>query len=163
MGNAKNIPEKGKLLLPYQAAWVTDPARLKIAEKSRQIGWTWATAYGLVRRKSLKTARLDAWISSRDDIQARLFLEDCKAFAAILQAGASLGWQMNDAEPRLIVGTLNVRDHMVQVDVPYDRRTYSILYRDSANMNYDGGNIHSNYTGWVQRLNAAINSRLSML
>jgi hypothetical protein len=82
---------------------------------------------------------------------------------AILQAGASLGWQMNDAEPRLIVGTLNVRDHMVQVDVPYDRRTYSILYRDSANMNYDGGNIHSNYTGWVQRLNAAINSRLSML
>ena len=88
MGNAKNIPEKGKLLLPYQAAWVTDPARLKIAEKSRQIGWTWATAYGLVRRKSLKTARLDAWISSRDDIQARLFLEDCKAFAAILQAGA---------------------------------------------------------------------------
>ena len=70
---------------------------------------------------------------------------------------------MNDAEPGLIVGTLNVRDHMVQVDVPYDRRTYSILYRDSANMNYDGGNIHSNYTGWVQRLNAAINSRLSML
>jgi hypothetical protein len=52
---------------------------------------------------------------------------------------------------------------MVQVDIPYDRRTYSILYRDSVNMNYDGGNIHSNYTGWVQRLNAAINSRLSML
>ena len=88
MGNAKNIPEKGKLLLPYQAAWVTDPARLKVAEKSRQIGWTWATAYGLVRRKSLKSARLDAWISSRDDIQARLFLEDCKAFAHILQTGA---------------------------------------------------------------------------
>jgi hypothetical protein len=82
---------------------------------------------------------------------------------AILQAGASLGWQMNDAQPGLIVGTLNVRDHMVQVDIPYDRRTYSILYRGSANMNYDGGNIHSNYTGWVQRLNAAINSRLSML
>ena len=82
---------------------------------------------------------------------------------AILQAGASLDWQMNDAQPGLIVGTLNVRDHMVQVDIPYDRRTYSILYRNSMNMNYDGSNIHSNYTGWVQRLNAAINSRLSML
>lgn len=88
MGSARNIPAANTLLLPYQAAWVKDPARLKIAEKSRQIGWTWATAYGLVRRKSLADARLDAWISSRDDIQARLFLEDCKSFAAILQLGA---------------------------------------------------------------------------
>ena len=82
---------------------------------------------------------------------------------AILQAGASLGWQMNDVQPGLIIATLNVRDHMVQVEIPYDRRTYSILYRDSINMNYNGSSIHNNYTGWVQRLSAAINSRLSML
>ena len=87
MGNAKVIPGKA-LLLPYQARWVKDASRLKIAEKSRQIGWTWATGYGLVARKALVTARLDAWISSRDDIQARLFLEDCKAFAKLLDAGA---------------------------------------------------------------------------
>ena len=87
MGNAKVIPGKA-VLLPYQAAWVNDTSRLKIAEKSRQIGWTWATGYGLTRRKAMKDARLDAWISSRDDIQARLFLEDCKGFAKILQLGA---------------------------------------------------------------------------
>lgn len=87
MGKAK-IKPKDTLLLPYQARWVKDVSRLKLAEKSRQIGWTWATAYGLVSRKALKSAQLDAWISSRDDIQARLFLEDCKNFAAILQAGA---------------------------------------------------------------------------
>ena len=87
MGNAKVIPGKA-VLLPYQAKWVKDTSRLKIAEKSRQIGWTWATGYGLVARKALQTARLDAWISSRDDIQARLFLEDCKQFAQILQLGA---------------------------------------------------------------------------
>ena len=97
MGKAKNIPAK-TLLLPYQKAWVEDASRLKVAEKSRQIGWTWATAYGLVRRKSMKDARLDAWISSRDDIQARLFLEDCKSFAGILQTGASdLGERAIDA------------------------------------------------------------------
>jgi phage FluMu gp28-like protein len=99
MGRAKNIPAAGTLLLPYQAAWVRDDSRLKIAEKSRQIGWTWATAYGLVRRKALAGARLDAWISSRDDIQARLFLEDCKAFAGILQTGAEdLGERAIDAD-----------------------------------------------------------------
>jgi phage FluMu gp28-like protein len=87
-GAAKVIPKKNTLLLPYQAAWVKDTSRLKIAEKSRQIGWTWATAYGLVSRKALVDARLDAWISSRDDIQARLFLEDCKAFAGLLNIAA---------------------------------------------------------------------------
>lgn len=88
MGAAKNIPAKNSLLLPYQARWVKDRSRIKLAEKSRQIGWTWATAYGLVSRKGLKDARLDAWISSRDDIQARLFLEDCKSFAGLLQMAA---------------------------------------------------------------------------
>lgn len=86
-GAAKNIPPKTRFL-PYQTKWIKDGSRLKIAEKSRQIGWTWATAYDLVARKSLAAARLDAWISSRDDIQARLFLEDCKSFAGILQLAA---------------------------------------------------------------------------
>jgi phage FluMu gp28-like protein len=58
-GRAKVIPERPTLLLPYQARWVKDNARLKIAEKARQIGWSWATAYRLVSRKSL-TGGLDA-------------------------------------------------------------------------------------------------------
>lgn len=87
-GRAKNRPVRDTLLLPYQAKWVKDNSRLKLCEKSRQIGWTWCTAYRLVSTKSLADARLDAWISSRDDIQARLFLEDCKAFAGLLHLGA---------------------------------------------------------------------------
>ena len=82
---------------------------------------------------------------------------------AILQAGASLGWQMKIVRPGLIVGTLYVRDHMAKVEIPYDRNTYSILYRDSSNLDYDGVNIHGNYNSWVQNLSAAINSRLSQL
>lgn len=98
-GKAKNIPERDALLLPYQRAWVLDNSRLKIAEKSRQIGWTWATAYGLIRRKARKDARLDAWISSRDDIQARLFLEDCKAFAGLVNLAAKdMGEQVIDSD-----------------------------------------------------------------
>lgn len=87
-GKAKNIPARNTLLLPYQAKWIKDPARLKLCEKSRQIGWTWSTAYAIVSRKSLVDAKLDAWISSRDEIQARLFLEDCKSFATLLNIGA---------------------------------------------------------------------------
>ncbi len=86
-GKAKVVPGPA-MLLPRQKAWVEDPARLKIAEKSRQIGFTWTEAYGLVRRKSMKGAALDAWISSRDEMQARLFLEDCKGFGELLNIGA---------------------------------------------------------------------------
>lgn len=95
MGNAKNIPAKNTLLLPYQAAWVRDGARLKIMEKSRQVGISWASAYALVRRKGRAGERYDAWVSSRDEIQARLFLEDSKLFAATLQLAADdLGLQV---------------------------------------------------------------------
>ncbi len=76
------------VLLAYQADWVLDTSRLKIAEKSRQIGWTWSEGYRITRDKSQQDARLDHWISSRDEIQARLFLEDCKAFADLLNIAA---------------------------------------------------------------------------
>ncbi len=87
-GRAKNIPARDTLLLPYQARWVKDNSRLKVMEKARQIGISWSSAYRLISIKSLADAQLDAWVSSRDDLQARLFLEDCKKFAAMLDAGA---------------------------------------------------------------------------
>lgn len=95
MGKAKNIPEKDTLLLPYQAVWVRDASRLKLMEKSRQIGISWASAYALVRRKARVGERYDAWVSSRDEIQARLFLDDSKHFAGALRLAAEdLGLQV---------------------------------------------------------------------
>lgn len=97
VGACKVYPNADKALLPYQKNWVEDNARLKICEKSRQVGWSWAEAFRICRKQSLKSAPLDHWVSSRDEIQAKLFLEDCKAFSAILQIGASdLGQQVID-------------------------------------------------------------------
>lgn len=85
------------VLLAYQADWVLDDSRLKASEKSRQIGWTWSEGYKIVREKSQQDAKLDHWISSRDEIQARLFLEDCKGFANLLNiASADLGQMVID-------------------------------------------------------------------
>ena len=82
---------------------------------------------------------------------------------AILRAGTSLGWQMQPVDEHNIIGTLNVRKHMAQVDINYDRSNYSINYRDSRELNYDGSKIHSNYNGWVQRLDQAIKTQLISL
>lgn len=101
MGKAKIKPPTEALLLPYQKRWVIDASRLKIMEKSRQIGISWASACALVRRKGTAGARLDAWVSSRDDLQARLFLQDCAAFADLYQLAAKeLGMQFLDDEKR---------------------------------------------------------------
>lgn len=81
----------------------------------------------------------------------------------IRQAGASLGWQMVPKGPGSIEGTLLLREHRAVVDIKYDTKSYSIKYKDSSNLQYDGTSIHSNYNGWVQRLDNTIRARLTGL
>src|ERR1043166_5280355 len=73
-----------KYFLPYQRKWILDVSPLKIIQKSRQIGISYADAYHSVRLASKKTSRLDVYISSRDRFQAKLYIEDCKHWAEIL-------------------------------------------------------------------------------
>lgn len=70
--------------LPYQKAWILDNSRIKLMEKSRQIGMSWSASYELVRRHCQSGQKYDSWVSSRDELQAKLFIDDCKKFASIL-------------------------------------------------------------------------------
>lgn len=88
-GRAKVIPRDAQaIFLPYQSAWIKDESRLKLMEKGRQIGLSWSTAYACVERTAAQGARHDQWVSSRDDLQARLFVEDCKLWAGIMGMAA---------------------------------------------------------------------------
>ena len=82
---------------------------------------------------------------------------------AIRRAGAGLGWQIVPRAPGKIEGILVLRDHRAVVDITHDTKTYSIQYKDSSNLDYDGTSIHSNYNGWVQNLDKAIRTQLSLL
>jgi phage FluMu gp28-like protein len=102
-GRAKCIPkDRDAIFLPFQAAWIKDESRLKVMEKSRQIGISWSTAYAADERAAEVGARYDEWVSSRDDIQARLFIEDCKLWASIMgMAAKDLGEMVLDAERKV--------------------------------------------------------------
>lgn len=102
MGRAKITPVNPQaIFLPYQGRWITDRSRLKLMEKGRQIGLSWATAYATVSRTALASARYDEWVSSRDDAQARLFLEDSKLWAGNMDLAAQdLGEQVIDPEKK---------------------------------------------------------------
>lgn len=81
---------------------------------------------------------------------------------AIERAGATLGWQIKEVQPFLLQGTLVLRDHVAEVNIPYSAQRYSIVYKDSKNLQYDGKNIHSNYNGWVQNLDKAIKVQMGI-
>jgi hypothetical protein len=85
---------------------------------------------------------------------------DSQIVKAIIRAGSSLGWSMQKEAPGHIIGTLNIRKHIAIVDITYNSDSYSIIYKDSTNLKYDGTKIHRNYNNWVHNLNNAIRVQL---
>lgn len=81
---------------------------------------------------------------------------------AIVMAGMGLKWKMEVAEPGHIIGKLYLRSHYAAVDITYNTKTYSIMYKNSDDLWYDEEDqtIHSNYNGWIENLNNAIRIQL---
>lgn len=133
-GRAKVIPANpDAIFLPFQSRWITDRSRLKLMEKSRQIGISWSTAFASDERVAAQGARHDEWVSSRDDIQARLFIEDCKLFARIMNMAAKdLGEVVIDAEKKLSAYVLEFAS---------GRRIHSMSSNPDAQAGKRGGRI----------------------
>jgi hypothetical protein len=93
--------------------------------------------------------------------QANKPLSDEQVRAAIVRAGAGLGWIMKDAGPNRLNGILLLRTHTAEIDIPYSSTSYSIAYKSSTNLQEAGGKIHRNYNGWIQILNRGINAQLA--
>ena len=64
--------------LPYQLDWIYDDASVAIGEKSRRIGWTYASAYRAVDRRLRRGTNL--YFTSADLTAAREFIETCQAW-----------------------------------------------------------------------------------
>lgn len=79
---------------------------------------------------------------------------------AIQVAAHQKGWHTTQVRPGLIYATINIRSHVAQVKIPYNRQGYSIVYKHSSKLNYDGHSIHRNYNRWVANLNKYIQKNL---
>lgn len=81
--------------LKYQADWIGDKSRMKIGEKSRQLGFSWCDALDSLLETAQTDWPFDCWISSRDQIQAQLYGQDVYEWAkkSNIAAGA-LGEQV---------------------------------------------------------------------
>jgi len=76
--------------LPYQVAWIHDRSLLRVCEKSRQIGMSYADSYDSVCKAALKNGR-NVWVMSRDEAQAKQYIRYCKHWASVLEL-ASHDW-----------------------------------------------------------------------
>jgi phage FluMu gp28-like protein len=76
-----------RYFLPYQTAWRRDSSRLRICQKSRQIGLSYVDSYDSVLKAALATGR-DVWVMSRDEAQAKQYIRYCKRWASVLQFAA---------------------------------------------------------------------------
>ena len=72
---------------------------------------------------------------------------------------------MKVLEPGNIRATLHNRSHMAAVDITYNTKTYTITYKDSANLKYnpEDNTIHPAYKKWIQYLDNAIKGKLAAL
>ena len=75
-----------RTLLPYQASWVGDASGLKVIEKSRRIGLSWAEAYDSVMHAGAGVGNVYYQSYALD--MTRGFITDCAEWSAALQAGA---------------------------------------------------------------------------
>ncbi|NJK43494.1 MAG: hypothetical protein HC933_03805 [Pleurocapsa sp. SU_196_0] len=90
---------KQPYFLPYQQAWLDDSSRLKIAEKSRRIGWTYVQAYEDVRDAAKAVGGMDVWFTSADISAAREYIRYCELWATLYdKAARSIGEVVLDAE-----------------------------------------------------------------
>jgi phage FluMu gp28-like protein len=96
------VSREQKYFLPYQAGWIKDQAPLRICEKGRQIGLSYADSYDTVKKVAPKDARLPVFVGSRDMVQAKQYLLYCKRWARILNhAAEDLGEVLFDKDKDL--------------------------------------------------------------
>jgi len=80
---------------------------------------------------------------------------------ALFDAGASLGWIIQQENASTAKASLFVRNHEVKALINFNTKEFSIEYLSSNNLLDSKGKIHKNYNKWIINLRNAINKNLN--
>lgn len=77
------------------------------------------------------------------------------------------GWTVTKEENGLIEATLNVRQHMLKVNIPYSTGSVALQYVDSQNLDYGEKKgvkvIHPKWVNWTRNLLSDIQRELNVM
>jgi len=92
VNGTKAVQQSGELsspiLLPYQQLWISDRSPVRVAEKSRQIGFSWAEAADCALTAAARDG-MDCWIVSVNEDSAKEFIQDVANWSKVYQLAAS--------------------------------------------------------------------------
>jgi len=95
------------------------------------------------------------------------FSVDQVSKAIKLAVASRTGWIVTKDVPGLFEATLNVRQHMLKVNIPYSASTVAINYVDSQNLDYGERKgvkvIHPKWVNWTRNLATDIQRELNVL
>lgn len=91
-----------------------------------------------------------------DVIQARFTTQRDVSMAElgklIRMTAAERGWTAKRIGRGRIEARISARNHLAVVRIAFTRQHFSVTYKDSRNLNYDGSSIHAKYNSWVRNL-----------
>lgn len=91
---------ESKYFLPYQRRWLSDESPVKLWEKSRRIGATYAQSYEDVR--DVLSKKIDVWFSSADESAAKEYILYAEKWTRLFHAAAQyLGEVVIDSEKNI--------------------------------------------------------------
>ncbi|SEH72977.1 Mu-like prophage FluMu protein gp28 [Rheinheimera pacifica] len=103
--------DKDEVLLPYQKRWIADQSQLKIAEKSRRTGLTWAEAADAALNGSMSASAggCDTFYVGTTKDMAREFIDACAMWAKAynLAAGEVDEEVLADEDKDILVYVIN--------------------------------------------------------
>ena len=71
---------------------------------------------------------------------------------AVIAGCRKRGWSAQAREDGVVDASLIVRSCRAEVEIYYDEKMISILYKDSKNLNYHDATINADYNRWVSNL-----------
>lgn len=116
MDGASSPADDEFVLLPNQRAWCYDTAKIKVCEKGRQQGYTWATACESVMVASTRKSEggLDVYFMTTSQDDARGFINECalwvEHFSPIIRASPDVEeYDWVDEDDPVAVQTFRIR------------------------------------------------------
>lgn len=143
------------VLLPYQQRWAADGAQLKIAEKSRRIGITWAEAADDVLIAAGEGGSNVFYISATQDMAIE-FIEACAMWARAYDLAAG---QIEDGI--LIDGDKEIKTY--KIDFPKSKKRIVALSSRPANLRGKQGVVVIDEAAFAADLAGLIKAAMAML
>lgn len=144
------------ILLPYQRRWIEDPAPVKVIEKSRRIGLSYAEAADAVLHASAAQGA-NVYYIAYDKEMTRGFIEDCAGWARAFHTAAS-----GIDESVIEQGDRQILTFAIHFDSGHTIQTFSSNPRNLRSKGRPGERLVIDEAAFVDDLEALLKAALAM-